>query len=233
MGITLWYSPLPGSQFHSNFNNLVSSVSTLIPSNKINIQYNEFEHLSESKNGNFKPFNRYGFNFLPPHITLIKNIPNDNETFNKIIRIISTTLHSETDEKENNIVIQDVKFNNKFFENCILEVKKRSIYILLSLIAIITDLVKEIPKSDSAEFKPHVSLTYSDYKFDSETDREMVIERVKTYLKFTIPEENISGNIDWDVKISNSNKSQKSGRFYIVNCEGPIDQWTVLRYIDI
>ena len=248
MGIVLWYSPLPSSQFHSNFNDLVSSISTLIPNNKLNIQFNEFEHdnhsrkSSSSSNGNSnninssRTFNRYGFNILPPHITLIKNIPNDVEIFNKIIKIITTTLHTEEkNKKENEILIKDIKFNNnnKFFENCILEVDKNSIYILLSLITIITDIVEGVPKqsNDPLIFNPHVSLSYSDCKFSTQLDKDMIIDRVNTYLKINLLQNKELNSVDWFVRMNSVNSRKKSGRFYIVNCEGYIDKWSVLRSI--
>lgn len=236
MGIALWYSPLPTSQFHCNFNNLVSSISTLVPSNKINIQYNEFEDNGEVKgSSSHKPFNRYGFNILPPHITLIKNIPNNVETLNKIVKIITTTLHSEKSSKLNEIRVQGVKFNNKnlFFQNCVLEVDKGSIYILLSLITIITDIVEGLPAVDPLEYDPHISLSYSDYKFNSELEKDMIRDRIKTYLKVDFCENRESVSLDWFVRMASANSNKKTGRFYFVDCSGDIDRWSVLRSIDV
>lgn len=236
MGIALWYSPMPTSQFHCNFNHLVSSISTLVPNNKINIQYNEFEYDGDLKASSaHKPFNRYGFNILPPHITLIKNIPNNAETFNKIAKIITTTLHSEKSSKLNQIRIQGVKFNNKnqFFQNCVLDVDKRSIYILLSLITIITDIVEGLPAVDPIEYEPHISLSYSDYKFNSELDKDMIRDRIKTYLKIDFAQSNESASLDWFVRMDSVNRNKKTGRFYFVDCTGDIDGWSVLRSIDV
>lgn len=235
MGITLWYSPLPNSNFSTQFNYLVSSLSTLIPNNELNITYNDFK--SYNSDAKEQCFNSYGFDILPCHITLMKNIPDDDEIFNKLMKLILAILH--TDEERINKYNKYAKIRlqkdnmisfdkGNFFKSCVLEVDKISISILLSMIKIINEHIPEIPAVDFDVFQPHISLCYTNNKTISNKEVQNTIEkRMNMYLNLN------SCELDWGVGMGSLYKNKKLGRFYLVRCEGPVDTWEVLRSIDV
>ncbi|KAF0268798.1 hypothetical protein FOG48_02097 [Hanseniaspora uvarum] len=236
MGITLWYSPLPNSNFNTQFNYLVSAINTLVFNNEMNIMYNEFN--ASGLKGKESSFNDYGFEILPCHMTLMKNIPDDEKIFNKLMRLILAVLHTDSKEmvddrnkysrirldKNNNI-----SFNsNIFFKNCVLEVDKTSISVLLSMIKIINEHIPEIPLVDIETLQPHISLCYSNNKL---TDNKELQNSIKRRLKMYLDLQN--NELDWGIGMGSLYNNKKIGRFYLVRCEGPVDTWKVLRALDI
>lgn len=235
MGITLWYSPLPNSNFNTQFNYLVSALSTLVPNNELNITYNDFEpYNSDAKE---QCFNAYGFDILPCHITLMKNIPDDDKIFSRLMKLILAILHTDEERvnkynKYTKIRLQKdnmISFDkNNFFKSCVLEVDKISISVLLSMIKIINENIPEIPAVDLDVFQPHISLCYTNSRTISNKEVQNTIEkRMRIYLNLNAFE------LDWGVGMGSLYKDKKIGRFYLVRCEGPVDTWEVLRSVDV
>ncbi|KAL3230689.1 2',3'-cyclic-nucleotide 3'-phosphodiesterase [Nakaseomyces bracarensis] len=192
MSIALWYCPSPGTVDYEVLKTLINSLKLLVPNT------HEFE----------------------PHLTVVTHLNVKTKAdVNKVLQ--SCYSCQKTVPRAHDLVqFENWSINRQFFKKIVLECK-RDRY-LLGMAQLMRELYVEIDDQKRRaehwaleEFKPHVSLMYSDSEITKAT--QMVIRQ----------------RISDTLQLFGDGSSSCWRTFKVVNCEGPVEEWEVLGSITI
>lgn len=230
MAIALWYCPYPGSGTYETLEILISSLQTVFPNSPI------FE----------------------PHITITSNLlVNSQDDVNKILTscvaaiqsIKPKYLESLRNDPINNQLITFDKccIGKQFFNKIILQCTESSY--LYGIARIMRELFVEMEDNGKRasdwlqnEFRPHLSLLYSETSPISKAHTRIIQQRIEDALDVQmvhdsstpiIPSESHSIQEKWRFQGSPLISWGLPGTFKIVNCVGPVDKWQVLGRADV
>ncbi|CCD23130.1 2',3'-cyclic-nucleotide 3'-phosphodiesterase NDAI_0B00960 [Naumovozyma dairenensis CBS 421] len=217
MTVVLWYCPPPGSTAYETLNTLIQSIQTLFPNSPV------FE----------------------PHITLNTHLTvSTKDDVNKVLTYCVAAMNSikKSIEKENKSLVRMNGFvtGKSYFQKVKLSCELDKY--LLSIAQIIRELFVESEQNTELkklnaqnwvhnDFKPHVSLLYSDIYPISPAFTKIIQQRIEDTLGVKVISneadewkfDQIPKNVSWGIPAT----------FKVVNCEGPIEEWEVLGRTDI
>ncbi|CCC70455.1 hypothetical protein NCAS_0E03850 [Naumovozyma castellii] len=215
MSVALWFCPAPGTPAYETLTLLIQSLQTLFPDSPV------FE----------------------PHVTVVTNLsaPNTDEV-NKIlmscVAAMNSIKSSLIDDGTPLITFQKCSIGRTFFKKIILECQLNSY--LISIAQIMREMFVESDQDDSIrrekasnwvrdEFKPHVSLLYSEISRISPAFSKTIEQRIEDTLDVRMTLVDGSLNPKWEFDRIPANISWGiPGVFKVVRCEGPIEEWEVL-----
>lgn len=213
MAIALWYCPPQGSSAQENLQLLITSLQSLFPNSPV------FE----------------------PHVTITSDLVcNSADDVNKILTSCVAAVKSIPASQSL------VKFNNStvgksYFRKVVLECEPNTY--LYSIAQIMRELYVEIDESSKSqraatwardEFKPHLSLLYSEVYPISQAFIRVIQQRIEDALNVQMVREEQNGTtsphqLQWN--FANNPDTVNWSRpctFKVVRCEGPISHWRVL-----
>ncbi|EDO19217.1 hypothetical protein Kpol_1050p76 [Vanderwaltozyma polyspora DSM 70294] len=236
MGIALWFCPVTGSQVYDSIDLLIHSLQTLIPNSPL------FE----------------------PHITITSglNITSQDDV-NKILTYCvaamdsvkprvnagsprSNGLRSSGSASGSTSGFELVKFKNltigkQFFKKVYMECDDNKY--LMSIAKIMREMFVEngdeidVQQWLDEQFKPHMSLLYSNVSPVSRVHQRLIKQRVED--AFDVPMIETTRTLpsdiqaQWDLLQIPLISWGSPGTFKIVRCEGPVEQWEILGKADV
>lgn len=216
MTIALWYCPLQGSLTYELLSQLIASFQTVFPNSP----------------------------YFTPHVTIVTNLDIEegdkdrvNEILTSCVAAIQSIRRPLLSGHEPLVTFKSCSVGKKYFQKIILNCQNNKY--LQSMQKIMEELYV---KKDVTlpEFDPHVSLLYSDIQPVSKAFLRIIQQRIEDSLDVKLLddiEENKGGRENYQVKWKFDHRPTLSwnmpGKFKIVNCTGPIENWEVLGSIDV
>lgn len=242
MAIALWFCPHHGSATYETLELLIISLQSVFPNSPI------FE----------------------PHVTITSGLLcNDSDDVNKILTSCAAAVQSirsrlgaargsaaaqhsnssENGQEANPLVsFKGCSVGKGFFKKVVLECNENRY--LHSIAQIMRELYVEIDDSSRSqraatwardEFRPHVSLLYSDTYPVSQAFLRIIQQRIEDVLDTPMYK---TDSIDaaqpakdtqvcWEFSRNPTLSWSLPGTFKVVKCEGPVDEWQVLGRTDV
>lgn len=228
MAVALWFCPAYGSTAYESLNQLIISLQSLFPASPL------FE----------------------PHITITSDLNCTREDdVNKILTSCVASIQSIKPYLLNNersgsngsqshhslplVSFNGCTINKPYFKKVVLECEPNRF--LYSIAQIMRELYVEQSKENPTEsatnwlhndFKPHVSLLYSDNYSISSAFARTIQQRIEDTLdiQFVKNDKKVTGDVQnyWQFNDIPIQSWGIPGTFKIVKCEGPVEEWKVL-----
>ncbi|CAR27209.1 hypothetical protein ZYGR_0I04820 [Zygosaccharomyces rouxii] len=212
MAIALWYCPPQGSEVYENLQLLITSLQSLFPNSPV------FE----------------------PHITITSDLNcNSADDVNKILTSCVAAIKS-IPPSQPLVKFQHCTIGKSYFRKVVLECEPNRY--LYSIAQIMRELYVEIDEASRTqraatwardEFKPHLSLLYSDVYPISQAFARIIQQRIEDALNVQLvkdlQEKTTTHQLQWN--FSNEAETTQWNRpctFKVVRCEGPVSHWRVL-----
>lgn len=223
MTIALWYCPQQGSPAHEILELLIESLQSIFPSSPR----------------------------FYPHITITNNLVcKDSDDVNKILtscvaamQSIKPLVGSGRRNEAPLVSFKSCSVGKKFFNKVVLDCDENRY--LISIAQIMRELYVEIgdtTRSQRAatwardEFRPHLSLLYSETYPISQAFLRIIQQRVEDALDVqlqAVPSAAGDRQVAWRLSSTPSCSWSLPGTFKVVKCEGPVDEWQVLGRTDV
>ncbi|QLQ77851.1 hypothetical protein HG537_0A00980 [Torulaspora globosa] len=222
MTIALWYCPQQGSAAYEILELLIESLQSIFPSSP------RFE----------------------PHITITNNLVcKDSDDVNKILTSCVAAVQSikpvlgSAGSDEPLVSFKDCSVGKKFFNKVVLDCRENRY--LISIAQIMRELYVEIDDTSRSqraatwardEFRPHLSLLYSETYPISQAFLRIIQQRVEDALDVqlhSVPTTSGDRQLVWQLSSTPSCSWSLPGTFKVVKCEGPVGEWQVLGRTDV
>lgn len=219
MTIALWFCPQYGSGAHETLELLIVSLQSVFPSSPT------FE----------------------PHITVTNNLVcKDEDDVNRILTSCVAAVQSiRTSVAKSGaplVSFGSCSVGKKFFNKVVLDCNENRY--LVSIAQIMRELYVEVDESSRSqraatwvrdEFRPHLSLLYSETYPISQAFLRVVQQRVEDALDVQMSgsEQGAERQLRWQFRRVPACSWGLPGTFKVVRCEGPVDQWQVLGRADV
>lgn len=213
MAIALWYCPPQGSAVHESLQLLITSLQSLFPNSPV------FE----------------------PHITITSDLNcNSADDVNRILTSCVAAIRS-IPPSQPLINFQHCTIGKSYFRKVVLECEpNRYLYSIAQIMREVYVEVDDASRTQRAatwardEFKPHLSLLYSEVYPISQAFARVIQQRIEDALNVQMvrePQENTSSTHQLQWSFTNEPESVQWSRpstFKVVRCEGPASHWRVL-----
>ncbi|QLL30284.1 hypothetical protein HG536_0A01010 [Torulaspora globosa] len=222
MTIALWYCPQQGSAAYEILELLIESLQSIFPSSP------RFE----------------------PHITITNNLVcNDPDDVNKILTSCVAAVQSikpllgSASSGGQLVSFKRCSVGKKFFDKVVLECHENRY--LISIAQIMRELYVEIDDTSRSqraatwardEFRPHLSLLYSETYPISQAFLRIIQQRIEDALDVqlrSLPATGGDRQLAWQLSTTPTCSWSLPGTFKVVKCEGPVDEWQVLGRTDV
>lgn len=219
MTIALWFCPQYGSNAYETLELLVVSLQSVFPTSPV------FE----------------------PHITVTNNLVCNNEDdVNRIltscVAAIQSIRTSVVKSGDPLVSFRSCSVGKKFFNKVVLDCSENRY--LVSIAQIMRELYVEVDESSRSqraatwardEFRPHLSLLYSDTYPISQAFLRVIQQRVEDALDvhMSAGAPRSDHQVRWQFSGTPACSWGLPGTFKVVRCEGPVGQWQVLGRADV
>lgn len=219
MTIALWFCPQYGSGAYETLELLIVSLQSVFPSSPT------FE----------------------PHITVTNNLVcKDEDDVNRILTSCVAAMQSIRASLVKNgdslVSFRSCSVGKKFFNKVVLDCSDNRY--LVSIAQIMRELYVEVDESSRSqraatwvrdEFRPHLSLLYSDTYPISQAFLRVIQQRIEDALDVQMDgiERGSDYQLRWNFYGVPACSWGLPGTFKVVRCEGPVDQWQVLGRADV
>ncbi|CUS23041.1 LAQU0S08e00826g1_1 [Lachancea quebecensis] len=215
MGIALWFVPHSNSQVHDTIQSLILSLQTLFPDAPV------FE----------------------PHLTVTSQLK--CQTLDEVNHILTScaaavgAIKESIKGKDGAIVsFSGVSVGKGYFTKVRLTCMEHKY--LMGIAQVIRELfVAEKPEEAAEwlteEFRPHVSLVYSDVYHVNQALERVIAQRIEDALDLQLHKVRVAGDHNqctWQFD-SPMTGWGVPGVFKVVRCEGPVNEWEVLGSVEV
>lgn len=218
MTIALWYCPLQGTPAYETLELIIISLQSLFPNSPV------FE----------------------PHITITSDLVcSTGDDVNKILTSCVAAIRSVRNQQRQAPTLISFKacsVGKHYFRKVVLECNEnRYLYSIAQVMREVYVEIEDASRSQRAatwardEFKPHLSLLYSDVTPISQAFLRVIQQRIEDVLNIQMVRH--QGNRDtqlyWDFPQQPALSWGLPGTFKVVRCEGPVENWRVLGKTDV
>ncbi|AQZ09903.1 CPD1 (YGR247W) [Zygosaccharomyces parabailii] len=218
MTIALWFCPLHGTPAYETLELIIISLQSLFPNSPV------FE----------------------PHITITSDLVcNTADDVNKILTSCVAAVRSVRNHKRQSaplISFKSCSVGKHYFRKVVLECNENPY--LYSIAQVMRELYVEIDDASRGqraatwardEFRPHLSLLYSEVTPISQAFLRVIQQRIEDVLNVQMVKRQGEGNTQlyWDFVQQPVLSWSLPGTFKVVRCEGPVENWRVLGRTDV